>query len=61
MSADFLRVLYFIFHTCWRFATSWYIPGTTVTPASWAFFSLVLLGVVKYLKSYVGGGDNDGV
>ena len=57
MTADFIYVLHFVFSTCWRLFTSWHIPGTNVTPASWGMFALVLAAVVTYLKRVGTGGD----
>lgn len=33
MTADALAVVQFLFGTIWQFFTSWYIPGTRMTPA----------------------------
>lgn len=41
MTDDAILVLQCLFQTIWQFFTSWYIPGTKVTPASFALFLLV--------------------
>lgn len=48
---DFLDILNFIFVDLWEFFTSWYIPGTTVTPAAWAISGLVLVKVVQIVRT----------
>lgn len=53
-------VVVFIFTRCWDFFTTWYFPGTNVTPAAFMFFSLHLVIGLKVLKRYLlngGGGD----
>lgn len=41
MSDDAVLVLECLFQTIWQFFTAWCIPGTNVTPASFALFLLV--------------------
>lgn len=45
MTADALSFVQWFFPFVWRFFTSWYVPGTGMTPASWLFF-LLLSGLV---------------
>lgn len=60
MTADALLVVRFLFTTIWSFFTSWYIPGTNVTPAAMAFFLLASAAILKIVKVYLFGGDSDG-
>lgn len=60
MTADALLVVRFLFTTIWSFFTSWYIPGTNVTPAAMAFFLLASAVILKIVKVYLFGGDSDG-
>lgn len=57
-TGDFILVVQFLFSEVWRFFNSWHFPGTNITPASWFFFSLVFLGVVYFLKRFLGGGGD---
>lgn len=57
MTYDALLVVHFLFNEIWSLFTSWYIPGTNVTPASMAFFLLASFAVIKILKSYFTGGS----
>lgn len=41
MSNDAVLVLQCLFQTIWQFFTAWHIPGTNVTPASFALFLIV--------------------
>lgn len=45
MTDDSLLVLRCLFATIYRLFTSWYIPGTNVTPAM-AFFGILFLSLV---------------
>lgn len=60
MTADALLVVQFLFTSIWSFFTSWYIPGTNVTPASMAFFLLAVSLVIRLVRRYFIGGDSDG-
>lgn len=65
MTADALLVVRFLFTQVWRFFTSWYFPGTNVTPAGMAFFVLASTLILKIVKVYLlegdsGGGKDDG-
>lgn len=41
MTSDAIQIVRFLFTTIWAMFTSWYIPGTNVTPAGMAFFLLL--------------------
>lgn len=58
MGLDGIVVLKFLFVDIWRFFTSWHIPGTAISPASWAFFSMALVAGLKLLKIYFMGRDD---
>lgn len=61
LSEGFLAVLNFVFVDLWHFFTSWYIPGTTVTPAAWALASLVLVKTIQIIRTIYAvhnGGDD---
>lgn len=60
MTADALLVVQFLFTSIWSFFTSWYIPGTNVTPAAMFFFIMAVTVVFRILKRYFLGGDGDG-
>lgn len=49
MTADAIMIVEFLFSAIWRFFTSWYIPGTNVTPAAMAFFLLLSAFVLRTL------------
>lgn len=58
MTSDALIVLQTLFGSIWSLFTSWYYPGTRVTPAAWAFFvlgSVMLIKLLKYLFNHPGG------
>ena len=59
MTGDGLAVLKLLFVDIWRLFTSWCIPGTRITPAAWAFFSLAVVAALKLLRDYFLGGDSD--
>ena len=58
MTDDAILVLECLFQTLWQFFTSWYIPGTNVTPAVMFLFlgaaGIGLRFVCRFLD--VGGG-----
>lgn len=60
MSADAIAIVRFIFHMIWMLFTSWYIPGTNVTPAAMAFFLLVSSFTLKTLAWMLNRGVADG-
>lgn len=59
MTSDALLVINFLFSSIWQFFTSWYIPGTNVTPASFFFFLLSVFAIIRIFKARFGG-DSDG-
>lgn len=59
-SGDFMLVLQALFGPIWSLFTDWCFPGTKITPAAWAFFSLTFVLVLSILKRYFMGGDSDG-
>lgn len=63
MSQDVVDVLQALFgpgfYGIWRLFVSWYIPGTKITPAMWALFSLVLVTAVRFVKRLMGGDTNE--
>lgn len=61
MTTDAVEIVRLLFEVVWRLFSSWYIPGTHVTPADFFLF-LILAGMgLKFLKSLLGlgGGIND--
>lgn len=63
MTSDALLVLRTLFTSIWALFTSWYIPGTKVTPMAMAFFvlaGLLLLRIVKHYTNHGGGGEAGG-
>lgn len=60
MTSDALLVVLTIFNTIWKLFTSWYIPGTNVTPAGIAFFVLVSSLALRIFKHYFGGDSERG-
>lgn len=61
VTSDFLDVLRFLFVDLWRLFTVWYIPGTTVTPAAFAVFSLVVVQSIRIVRTLfnISQGDDD--
>ena len=59
MSSDAVLVARTLFFTIWRLFTSWYIPGTNVTPASMGFMVLSFSLVLRFLKIYFMDGGSD--
>lgn len=60
MTADALLVLRTLFSVVWRLFNSWYIPGTNVTPAAFAFFLLGSNLALRAFKQFFGGGGRPG-
>lgn len=54
MTADAVLVVKTIFNTIWLLFTSWHIPGTNVTPASFFMFCLVFSFILRWLGSLFG-------
>ena len=61
MTSDALLVLRTLFTSIWALFTSWYIPGTKVTPMAMAFFVLAGLFLLRVVKHYTnnGGGSEE--
>lgn len=59
MTSDALLVVRFLFTEVWSLFTSWYIPGTNVTPAAMAFFLLSAFAVIRILKYFFIGGSDE--
>lgn len=60
MTSDAILIVHAIFRYSWMFFTSWNFPGTNVTPAEWICFSLLVVLVIRYVRLYWLGGDDDG-
>lgn len=54
MTDDALSVVSLLFGSVFRLFTSWYIPGTNVTPAV-AFFGILFIGIMFKIVGYVFG------
>lgn len=50
MTADAIVIVQTLFGSIWTLTTSWNIPGTHMSPAEWAFFSLTLIAVLRFVK-----------
>lgn len=60
MTNDALSVVSVLFSTIFRLFTSWYIPGTNVTPAVALFGILFLTLIFRILAKVLGlWGDNE--
>lgn len=59
MRSDVYVLMRGFFEQIWRLFTSWYIPGTHITPAALGFFYLALSFGVRLLRRYFMGGDSD--
>ena len=59
MTSDALLILQTIFTSIWSLFTSWYIPGTNVTPALMAVFIMLAAFVLRMIKKYFGGNDEE--
>lgn len=59
MTADVILVIQTLFTTIWRLFTSWYIPGTNVTPASFAFFSLTVVFVIRLVRNFLASASGE--
>lgn len=61
MSSDALLILRTLFGSIWALFTSWYLPGTRMTPAELGFLILTISLLLRFLKrllSVDGGGDD---
>ncbi len=59
MTSEGAQIVSALFLSVWQLFNSWYIPGTRVTPAGWAFFCLAVLAIFKIVKLYFMGGDDN--
>lgn len=59
MTGDTLLLVQGIFEQIWRLFTSWTVPGTNVTPASWAFFLLAAVLGVRVIQRFLAVGLSD--
>lgn len=57
MTSDVISILQLLFTTVWSLFTSWYIPGTNVTPASFFFFLLSAYFLIRILRHYTSKSD----
>lgn len=60
MLSDAVLTISFVFSRIWQLFNSFYIPGTRVTPAAFAIFSLVVVFVLRILHHVFKTGDSDG-
>lgn len=51
MSVNFGKVVAFFFDSAWHFMTSFYLPGTNVTPLGMLFFMAAVALGFRFLKS----------
>lgn len=60
MQSNAYLLLRMFLEQTWRLFTSWYIPGTRITPAALGFFFLALeFGIWLLKRHFMGGGDDD--
>lgn len=61
MIADLIIVVRFVFSTFMRFASSFQLFGTNITPLEWWFFVAAALAIVYLIKKWIdmnsGGGS----
>ena len=57
MTNDALFVLRCIFEDIFSLFTSWYIPGTNVTPALMAVFIIIFVFAIRFIRQFIGGND----
>jgi hypothetical protein len=50
MTSDAIKFYLGYIPLIWKFFTSWYIPGTNVTPAAMCFFVLAIGLVIRTFK-----------
>lgn len=55
MTSDAVFILSNMLSQAWRLFTSWYIPGTNVTPAALALFGIVAGVSIKFINTFVLG------
>lgn len=60
MIQDVVLVIRLLFGPIWSLFTSWHIPGTLITPAEFAFFSLSFVFAIRIFKFFIlGRNSND--
>lgn len=60
MTSNFYEALQWWFTSAWRLLTSFYIPGTNVTPAGMLLFGAAAIIGLRFIKSiFSTGGSND--
>lgn len=59
MSQDAIDIISTTFSQCWRFFTSIKIPGTDITPATWAMFSLFFVLFIRLIVRFLADGSFD--
>lgn len=60
MTNNYFQALQWWFSTAWRLLTSFYIPGTNVTPAGMILFASAAVIGLRFIKSiFFTGGSND--
>lgn len=60
MSGDAITIIRMTFSQCWRFFTSWRIPGTATSPGMVMLFALMVVVAIRALRVFLNmGGDSD--
>lgn len=59
MSNDAVLAITETFKQCWRLFTNIRIPGTDISPASWAMFALFFVLFFKFVGLIIGDGAID--
>lgn len=59
MNSDALTVLYMIFEVCWRFFTSWTVPGTNITIGTFLLFLLFVSLAIRFIKRFFDNSNSD--
>lgn len=54
MTSNAILAVRTIFSESWRLFTSWHIPGTSVSPASWLVFAVVFYIGIKMVMGILG-------
>ena len=58
MGSNAVLIVKVFFSSVWQLFTSWYIPGTNVTPAAASFLLLVSFFILRWIKQYFLGGED---
>lgn len=59
MTSDALAVVQNLFSVIWSLFTSWYIPGTHVTPGAMLVFCLFFALGIRFIKRITSVGDSN--